>query len=912
MYRIVSTTLLAGLCLLWKSSLATPAPHPSSTQPPSQLFFEENRGQYASGIHFQASLPATQVRFLSNGVSFARMRELHAHDHHEETHESKFGHLQPHTATHEGLVWNLQFLAPNESRYLEGAHPQAARIHYLPASDPAGWATDVRRFQELWYRELYPGIDLHYYGTSDHRLKYDFILQPGAEVSDIQLAWEGVKSLAVNAAGELEVETAWGTVVDAAPYAYQLIHGQAYPVACRYQLHDQRVMGFAITGPFHPDYPLVIDPLVLNWSTYLHSSTSDDYAMAVDVDEGGHVYVSGYSKTATFPTTPGVYQHMHDGALDTYVAKFQPGGTDLVFATYVGGSDWDMPHGLAINARGEAFVAGFTRSEDFPATAQALQPRHAGGMVEAFAYRLGAEGDSLVYSTYLGGTNRDYLYDLALNEADELFVTGFTFSSDFPSAPGTPPQPPAGNGDLFVAQLNAAGSALLYSQLVGGSGLDMGQSIALNEDGQVFVAGRTGSPDFPTTDNAYQPRLRQQAGLVPEDAIVLRLDLAQRTLLYATYLGGSDADMAYGLDVNDENEAFLTGNTLSTDFPTSMQAFVSSHHTSLGNGDVFVARLNAQGTQLIYGTYLGGSEMEFSKSIAVDPWDQAYVLGSTRSPNFPVTESEHAHAGMYDVFIAQLQPNGQLQQSDWLGGALNEYPRAAGALHLQHGRLTLGITTHSQRMLPAMGGFQSQKTNGSSDCPTVINLELGSVLAPLSVSFQAGWNRQREAVSLQWHAPLMTSWALERRTSGQPWKPIHAGLGAGGSQATLAWDPEARLFPGQALRYRLSLQQPDGSWRQGPIQEVVIPMDQPFHCLVAPNPANTRLRIQLTGPDVQQCELRIVDELGRLQHRLPAARASTAYLREEEINLQAWPRGRYFLLIYGPGISFAPKQLIVH
>ncbi|TMI08125.1 MAG: hypothetical protein E6H40_12740 [Betaproteobacteria bacterium] len=363
----------------------------------------------------------------------------------------------------------------------------------------------------------------------------------------------------------------------------------------------------------------------------------------------------------------------------------------LVYATYLGSSGWDYGSGIAVDAAGSAYVTGSTSSADFP-TANALQAAKA-GFQNAFVTKLNPTGSALVYSTYLGGSGGDGGTGIAVDAAGSAYVTGSTSSIDFPTV--NPLQAAyGGDGDAFVSKLDAAGSALLYSTYLGGSGADAGYGIAVDTLGNAYVTGETRSTDFPTTPGAIQTTYGGSCMNCVGDAFVTKLDATGSALVYSTYLGGSSGDEGFGIAVDAAGSAYVTGGTGSADFPTTAGAF----QTTYGGGDAFVTKLNATGTALVYSTYLGGSGNDYGSGIAVDAAGSAYVSGSTSSTDFPTANpSQAAYGGGVaegggttgaDAFVSKLDATGSaLLYSTYLGGSSNEYGRgiavdAAGAAYV--------------------------------------------------------------------------------------------------------------------------------------------------------------------------------------------------------------------------------------
>ncbi|MCJ7443472.1 MAG: SBBP repeat-containing protein, partial [Methanotrichaceae archaeon] len=298
----------------------------------------------------------------------------------------------------------------------------------------------------------------------------------------------------------------------------------------------------------------------------------------------------------------------------------------LVYSTYLGGSGYDHSRGIAVDSSGNAYVIGSTDSTNFPMQ-NPIQPSFGDGLNDVFVTKINAAGSALIYSSYLGGNGYDYGYDIAVDSSGNAFVTGSTQSINFPTQ--TPIQPSFGGGsnDGFVAKINAAGSALVYSTYIGGNSSDYGEGIAVDSSGNVYITGRTDSTNFPM-QNPIQPSF----GGGPWDVFVTKINAAGLALVYSTYLGRSDNDYGNGIAVDSSGNVYIVGTTYSTNFPTQNPIQPSFGG---GEGDGFVTKINADGSALVYSTYLGGSSSDHGGGIAVDSSGKAYVTGTTYSTNFP-------------------------------------------------------------------------------------------------------------------------------------------------------------------------------------------------------------------------------------------------------------------------------------
>jgi hypothetical protein len=618
----------------------------------------------------------------------------------------------------ENQMVRLRLVGANPKAEVVGADELPGKVNYFTGNDPARWRANVPTFAQVRYQSVYPGIDLVYYGNQAGQLEYDFVVAPGADASSILLALgaagqvgsrqkaEGSRQKAVSSVqkavgsvqpkldsnGDLVVmRNGRGEVRFRKPLAYQeqesgarsqkseakdetrnskisnrksTIVNRQFRAAC-FLLDAQNRIHFSL-GPYDHTRPLIIDP-VLVYSTYLGGSGADG-GSGIAVDSSGSAYITGYTSSANFPTA-GPLEASLKGSQNAFVAKLNPAGSALVYSTYLGGSSHDQGFGIAVDSSGNAYVTGQATSTDFPTTPGAFQTSLRGsGVANAFVAKLDPTGSALVYSTYLGGSGGDGGYSIAVNSSGNAYVTGSTESSNFPTA--NPLQASlAGAMNAFVAELNPAGSALVYSTFLGGAAQDLGRGIALDSSGNAYVAGQTSSNNFPTTPGAFQPQLGP-ANNALTNAFVAKLNPTGSALVYSTYLGGSGSDLARGIAVNSTGNAYLTGSAQSANFPTAnpLQANLA------GEENAFVAELNSAGSGLVYSTYLGGSSSDSGSGIAVDSSGNAYVTGSAQSTNFPTSSPlQGSLAGATNAFAAELNSSGSaLVYSTYLGGSLGD------------------------------------------------------------------------------------------------------------------------------------------------------------------------------------------------------------------------------------------------
>ena len=655
------------------------------------LAFVPNRGQTDARVRYSAQQAGLSVFFTRTEAVFALAKGKR------------------------GAALALRFLGAGPAA-IEGRRPGTGRVNYLTGNDPAKWHRDLPTYGQVVYRNLWPGVDMAFRGA-EGRLKYEFVLRPGAKVADISLAYGGTGALSLDRAGNLRIPTPLGVLRDERPVSYQQIGGRRVPVASRFSVAGGRSFGFAV-GAYDRRVPLVIDPGLV-YSTYLGGINFDE-GSGIAVDATSAAYVTGRTGSPSFPTTVGAFDTTHNGGEDAFVTKLNPAGSGLVYSTFLGGSGSEQGKGIAVDAAGAAYVTGLTGSANFPTTPGAFDPTHNGGE-DAFVSKLSPTGSGLVYSTFLGGSGMDQGWGIAVDAGGAAYVTGLA-SASFPSTPLAFDPSHNGGADAFVTKLNTAGSApLLYSTFLGGTGTDQGYGIAVDAAGAAHVTGITVSPAFPTTPGAFDTS--HNGGF---DAFVTKVNPAgSAPLLYSTFLGGSGNDQGRGIAV-DAGGAYVTGHTSSAGFPTTPGAFDTSHN---GADDAFVSKLNPSlvgAASLLYSTLLGGSLSDLGFGIGVDAGGAAYVTGQTRSSDFPTTtgafDTSH-NGGNDDAFMSKLNATGSmLLYSTFLGGSGLDRG-AALAVDIAGAAYVTGLTASAN--FPTTIGAYDTTFNGGGGDAFVNKLETG-------------------------------------------------------------------------------------------------------------------------------------------------------------------------------------------
>jgi hypothetical protein len=562
----------------------------------------------------------------------------------------------------------MRLVDANAATQAVGLDQQAGVSNYINGNNPSQWITNVAHYGRVEYQDVYRGINLVYYGNSQTQLEYDFDVAPGANPAAIQLAFQGAQGMTIDGQGNLVLHTAGGDVTEQAPVAFQLIDGVRQAVAAQYVLEANGQVGFRV-GSYDPSQALVIDP-VLSYATYLGGTTGsagEQEGNAIAVDSAGDAYVTGTTPSSTFPTTLGAFETTVSGSGNGFVTKLNATGTALVYSTYVLGAS---PFGIAVNSAGDAYITGGTSDPNFPTTPGAFQTTYHGspippGSENAFVMELNPSGSGLVYSTFLGGSSLDQAQGIALDSAGDAYVTGSTTSSNFPTTASAFQTTLAGTYNAFVTELNPSGSGLVYSTYVGGSNWDHAFGIAVDSSANAYITGYTDSSNFPTTAGAFQTT---PGGSY--DGFVTKLNAGGTALVYSTYLGGSGSDDGYAIAVDSSGDAYVTGTTASTNFPTTPGAFQTTNQGAPVGSNAFVTKLNPSGSGLVYSSYLGGSGGNAAYAIALDSAGEAYVTGWTGASNFPTTANAFQPTGSAGAIVTEFNASGSaLVYSTYLGGA---------------------------------------------------------------------------------------------------------------------------------------------------------------------------------------------------------------------------------------------------
>ncbi|MCX7697830.1 MAG: SBBP repeat-containing protein [Bacteroidales bacterium] len=683
-----------------------------------RTYFIENKGQWPDEVFYLCKMHGINVWITKYGINYTFYR---SEERIREVGEGKGTKWIDEMELYEDVVAGhrvlMEFKEHNLNPVREGRRRAGGYYNYL--TNDGGHVREVGLFREVILKDVYDGIDVRYYFDGGE-LRYEWIVREEGNVNKIKFTLRGMDRIKKENGsltfetqfGMVEIENlltydndgvlvkswyeererTWGFGIEKCDYHGRLVikplmHFRSFGQYFDEQAEDIVVDGTGcayITGyTWSEDYDVTIGSFqnkndgeydvfvtklnnsgtALVYSTYL-GGKRNDYSFGITVDSMGCVYITGETYSADFNVTIGSFQTWYGGKGDAFIAKLNNTGTRLMYSTFLGGSENDAGSDISVDNKGCVYVTGLTESDDFDVTSGAYQTI-AGKEKDAYVAKLNSSGTALMYSTYLGGSDADYGYDIAVDGTGCAYITGWTKSVDFDVTVGAYQVKHGGEKyDVFVTKLNSDGTSLVYSTYLGGSGNEWGWGITVDDKGYAYVTGFTESTDFDVTKGAYQEK---NAG--GYDAFITKLNNVGTELVYSTYLGGNGNEWSSDIAVNNAGFVFITGFTESNDFDVTSKAYERKHGG--GDKDVFVTKLNILGTGLIYSTYLGGDSDEWSWGIAIDGTGNAYVAGCTRSRTFDVTVGAYQKMmkGFNDVFVTKIHKNGKkLIYSTYLGG----------------------------------------------------------------------------------------------------------------------------------------------------------------------------------------------------------------------------------------------------
>jgi len=609
-------------------------------------------------------------------------------------------------------VVRMKLIGANRAPRAEGFQQLPGTSNYFIGNDPKRWRTGVPNFARVRFGSVYPGVDLIYYGNQ-RQLEYDFIVKPGADPANIKLGFTGVKHVQIDSQGDLLLQVNGREVSWRKPVVYQEVDGHRDTIAAHYVQNQNNTVTFAL-APCDSHHPLIIDPQLV-YATFL-GGTSSDTGFDIAADADGNAYITGLTASTDFPTEKPLQDKLAStGSANAFITKLSAEGDGLIYSTYLGGSgggalsEGDWGSGIAIDSTGNAYITGFTFSNDFPTTAGAFQPNAPGSGV-SFVTKLSAAGDKLLYSTYLGGSNSGGFLT-APKIAIDADGNAYVAGTTYADDYPTINSTYSGAGDCTISKLNPIGSGLLFSTYLGGKGQDECNSIAVGAFGNAYVTGVTLSDDFPFTLSVGKG-----------SGFVVKFNNSGNGMIFSTQLGGTSGnhgDAGGGaVAIDADSNIYLAGTTTATDFPVTLNAFQQTFGG--GNTDGYVMKLDSAGANILIATYLGGDFGEGCAAITLDPSGKIFVTGSTNSDDFPVTGDalqKGFSGGVADVFVAELDPGsvgtGTLVYSTYMGGSVTE--NAFGIATDSSGNVYVVGNTSSSDFPHSQHALQTSFAGGAND-----------------------------------------------------------------------------------------------------------------------------------------------------------------------------------------------------
>lgn len=672
------------------------------------LHFELNQGQTDAQVKFMARGRGYNL-FLTPTEAVLVLQKSAASPNGEKVRLPPGDTTIENRQANERAVLRMKLVGANSPRRVMGLEKVPGKVNYFIGNDPVKWRTNLPTYRKVQYESVYPGVDLVYYGNQ-RQLEYDFVVAPSADPASIALDFAGADRLELNTEGDLILHIANEQARMHKPVIYQEAAGVRQEIVGSFVLSGKNRVAFQI-GEYDASRPLIIDP-VLTYAGYL-GGAGQDFGNGITIDNNGHVYVVGYtdSNQVSFPVVAGP-DLTYNGNQDVFVTKLTADGTQVAYSGYIGGSGQEFGMNIAVDGAGNAYIIGYTNSNETTFPVIVGPDLSYNGGQDTFVAKLSTDGSQLLYAGYIGGSGNDFGNGIAVDGGGNSYIVGTTTSTEatFPVTVG-PDLTFSDPGEGYVAKINADGASLIYAGYIGGSGDEAINAVALDPDCtaacQAYIAGSSAS-DQTTFPIIGGPDLSYNGGT---DAFVAKVKGDGTGLVYAGYIGGSGADYLYSIAVDSGGNAYVYGNTDSTEatFPVIVGPGLTYQG---GRYDAFIAKLNATGTALIYVGYIGGAGDEFGRGIAVDDAGNAYVAGWTSSTEatFPVSGGPDLtyNGGISDVFVAKVNAVGTtLDYAGYIGGNSEEMTGHANPIAVDRAGNTsyvIGSTSSSEATFPVTIG----------------------------------------------------------------------------------------------------------------------------------------------------------------------------------------------------------------
>ncbi|MFK7807052.1 MAG: SBBP repeat-containing protein [Saprospiraceae bacterium] len=633
-----------------------------------QIGFVQNKGQWEKPIQFKANLGSLNTLFLErNAFTYVFHNEQQAVGLHDAYYKTEFKEYLV-----DAHAYKVRFLGSNEAA-LQGSEQRLLHLNFFQGNDQSQWASDAGVFNKITYKDIYDNINLEAYSESSD-FKYDFVVAPFGNPADIQLEYDGIESMRL-VDGKLIITTSVNEIQEMAPYAWQLIDDKKVTIPCDYKLSNN-ILTFHFSEGYNNTLPLVIDPIVVA-ATLSGSTVSRNFGHTATFDNAGNIYAGGIAFGTGYPTNTGSFQtNFAGGSRDMCISKYNPDGSQMLYATYIGGAGDDYPHSMVTDFSGQLYVYGSTTSIDYPTTNNSFQPNH-GGQSDIVITKLNPTGSALAGSTYLGGSDIDGLNqsehfinygdefrgEIILDAQGNAYITSHTSSTNFPVTDNAFDQTYNSSvgptfiidQDAIVAKFNSDLSNLFWCTYLGGNGADTGSGLRLDDNNNVYVTGTAGASNFPSLSGGYQ---EDHLGGV-EDAYVLLLSADGSELLHTTFFGTTGNDHSYFLDIDEQNNIHIYGQTTGAINPSPPSTYSTNN-----NSPQFLAAFNSTLSNLIYKTNIGNGPLEPNVTIfqyipvalMVDKCDNIYFSGYFAEAGLPTTSDAIDPNGDRTFYLGVLEP----------------------------------------------------------------------------------------------------------------------------------------------------------------------------------------------------------------------------------------------------------------
>lgn len=664
--KIIIFRIFLGFCLIVLNQENAMSSH-----------FIENKGQWEENVLFYKNSDNLNIWVCKDGIYLDQYRIFSELD--DETGNSFYKYR-------EGTVLKLDFLGSNIENIIR-KKKREGEYNYIRTNDESNWIIGIGEFEELVLEDIYKDINLKLYADGEN-FRYDLELEKGANTTDIRFQIEGGSSL-INENNDIYIRTSLGDIHHKDLFVFQEDFGTSIgrtEVECRLKV-DDGIYSYEV-GEYEKEKSLIIDPVI--YSTYL-GGASYDVGEDITADEKRNVIIVGYSTSVDFPTKAGAYKTSISGKdkSDIIVTKFNI-DSKMVFSTYIGGNGDDYARGVICDENSDILITGHTNSDNFPVTEGSYDNSY-NGNIDAFLLRLDKAGNSLDYSTYFGSSSDDAAYGIDLDTNYNPVITGTTnFAPDESRLPYTLPifnAAYSGKIDGFVSKFDRSGNSLIFSGLLGGTLDDYPQDVSLDNHNNIYITGMTRSFDFPIAggdliDRTYNDTPNDQT---KSDIFVTKISSKGSLMIYSTYLGGSDKDVAYSIEVDDEMNTYVCGITKSIDFPITsnyISANLNGGNVNSEDGDAFVTKMNRYADSLLISTYVGGSREDKSFDLNIDEKNQIYLIGATKSSDFPTTSFAYKRdlpdsTNYFDVYLMKFSSDmDSIKYSTYYGGKHNDIGKA--------------------------------------------------------------------------------------------------------------------------------------------------------------------------------------------------------------------------------------------